>query len=153
VTVVETQPTEENSRGIDLGLEFYSSGSDANQYEFPRWFRKHEAKLANLQAKQAKAPKGSIARKIYAVRVARLHKKSAASRLDWQYQLAYKLFADCEVLFIEDLSLRNIIRRNKLKTDDTGNITTHGEAAKSGLNKSMTDAALGQFANILKWVA
>ena len=153
VTVVDIQPTEENSKGIDLGLEFYSSGSDGKQYEFPRWFRKHEAKLAKLQAKQADAPKGSAARKIYAVRVARLHKKIAASRLDWQYKLAYKLFADCDVLFIEDLSLRNIIRRNKLKTDDAGKITTNGQSAKSGLNKSMTDAALGQFAQVLKWVA
>lgn len=153
VTDVEIHPTEENSKGIDLGLEFYSSGSDGKQFEFPRWFRKHEAKLAKLQAKQVKAAKGSIARKIYAVRVARLHKKIAASRLDWQYKLAYKLFADCDVLFIEDLSLRNIIRRNKLKTDEAGKITTNGQAAKSGLNKSMTDAALGQFANVLKWVA
>jgi putative transposase len=153
VAVVEIQPTEENSKGIDLGLEFYSSGSDGKQYEFPRWFRKHEAKLAKLQAKQAKAEKGSAARKVYAVRVARLHKKIAASRLDWQYKLAYKLFADCDVLFMEDLSLRNIIRRNKLKTDAVGKITTNGQAAKSGLNKSMTDAALGQFANVLKWVA
>jgi putative transposase len=152
-SVVEIQPTEANSKGIDLGLEFYSSGSDGQQYEFPRWFRKHEAKLAKLQAKQAKASKGSIARKIYALRVAHLNKKIAASRLDWQYKLAYKLFSDCDVLFIEDLSLRNIIRRNKLKTDAAGNITTNGQAAKSGLNKSMTDAALGQFAQVLRWVA
>jgi putative transposase len=79
VSVVEIQPTEENSKGIDLGLEFYSSGSDGQQYEFPRWFRHHEAKLAKFQAQQAAAEKGSIARKIYAVRVARLHKKIAAS--------------------------------------------------------------------------
>jgi putative transposase len=153
VTGVEIHPTEENSKGIDLGLEFYSSGSDGKQYEFPRWFRKHEAKLVKLQAKQAKSPKGSIARKIYAVRVARLHKKIAASRLDWQFKLAHKLFADCDVLFIEDLKLGGLIRRNKLKTDDAGKITANGQAAKSGLNKSMTDAALGQFANVLKWVA
>jgi putative transposase len=51
------------------------------------------------------------------------------------------------------LSLRNLIRRNKLKTGVAGKITTNGQAAKSGLNKSMTDAALGQFANVLKWVA
>jgi putative transposase len=150
---VEIHPTEENSKGIDLGLEFYSSDSDGVQHEFPRWFRKHEAKLARLQAKQSKAKKGSAARKIYAIRVARLHKKIAASRLDWQYKLAYKLFEDCDVLFIEDLSLRNLIRKNKLKTDEHGKITTNGQAAKSGLNKSMTDAALGQFAQVLKWVA
>jgi putative transposase len=153
VTDVEIHPTEENSKGIDLGLEFYSSGSDGEQYEFPRWFRKHETKLAKLQAKQAKASKGSKARKVHAVRVAKLHKKVAASRLDWQFKLAHKLFSDCDVLFIEDLKLGGLIRRNKLKTDEAGKITTNGQAAKSGLNKSMTDAALGQFAQTLKWVA
>jgi putative transposase len=153
VSDVEIHPTKENSKGIDLGLEFYSSGSDGKQYEFPRWFRKHEVKLAKLQAKQAKAPKGSIARKIYAVRVAKLHKKIAASRLDWQFKLAHKLFEDCDVLFIEDLKLGGLIRRSKLKIDEAGKITTNGQAAKSGLNKSMTDAALGQFAETLKWVA
>jgi putative transposase len=153
VSDVEIHPTEQNSKGIDLGLEFYSSGSDGKQYEFPRWFRQHEAKLAKLQAKQANAPKGSKARKVYAVRVARLHKKIAASRLDWQFKLAHELFKDCDVLFIEDLALRNLVRKNKLKTDDEGKITANGQAAKSGLNKSMTDAALGQFAQVLKWVA
>jgi putative transposase len=77
----------------------------------------------------------------------------ARSRKDWQFKLAYKLFDDCDVIFIEDLALKNLIRRNQLKTDEDGKIMPNGQAAKSGLNKSMTDAALGQFAKILEWVA
>ena len=153
IEVVEIQPTEQNSKGIDLGLEFFASCSDGTQIEFPRWFRRLEEKIARLQAKKASKPHGSIARKILAVRIAWYQRKIARSRKDWQFKLAYKLFEDCQVIFIEDLALKNLIRRNKLKTDEGGKIMPNGQAAKSGLNKSMTDAALGQFVKILEWVA
>lgn len=153
VEVVEIQPTEQNSKGIDLGLEFFASCSDGVQVQFPRWFRRLEDKIAKLQAKKASKPHGSVARKILAVRIAWYQRKVARSRKDWQFKLAHKLFEDCQVIFIEDLALKNLIRRNKLKTDDDGKITQNGQSAKSGLNKSMTDAALGQFVKILQWVA
>lgn len=153
VEVVEIQPTKENSQGIDLGLEYFASCSDGSQIKFPRWFGKYEAKIAKLQSRQAKLPHGSVGRKILAVRIARLQRKVARSRQDWQFKTAYKLFFFCDVVFVEDLALKNLIRRNKLKTDAQGKITTNGQSAKSGLNKSMTDAALGQFVKILEWVA
>jgi putative transposase len=146
-------PTEQNSKGIDLGLEFFASCSDGTQVEFPRWFRQLEEKIARLQTQKASKPHGSMARKILAVRIAWYQRKVARSRKDWQFKLAYKLFEDCNVIFIEDLALKNLIRRNKLKTDEDGKIMPNGQAAKSGLNKSMTDAALGQFVKILEWVA
>ncbi len=151
--VVEIQPTEHNSKGIDLGLEFFASCSDRTQIEFPRWFRQLEEKIARLQVKKTSSPHGSISRKILALRIAWYQRKVARSRKDWQFKLAYKLFEDCDVIFIEDLALKNLIRRNKLKTDESGKITPNGQAASSGLNKSMTDAALGQFVKILEWVA
>ncbi|WP_264197150.1 RNA-guided endonuclease InsQ/TnpB family protein [Microseira wollei] len=151
--VVEIQPTEQNSKGIDLGLEFFASCSDGTQVEFPRWFRQLEEKMQGLQAKKARTPHGSIGRKILAVRIAWYQRSLARSRKDWQFKLAYKLFEDCQVIFIEDLALKNLIRRNQLKTNSDGKIMPNGQAAKSGLNKSMTDAALGQFVKILEWVA
>ncbi|MDJ0691422.1 MAG: zinc ribbon domain-containing protein [Xenococcaceae cyanobacterium MO_188.B32] len=44
-------------------------------------------------------------------------------------------------------------RRNKPKTDDSGNYISNGQSAKSGLNLSWNDAAFGQFFNILKFKA
>jgi putative transposase len=153
IEAIEIQPTELNSKGIDLGLEYFASCSNGVQIEFPRWFRRLKEKIAKLQAKKASKPHGGVARKILAVRIAWYQRKVARSRKDWQFKLAYKLFEDCSVIFVEDLALKNLIRRNKLKTDEEGKITQNGQAAKSGLNKSMTDAALGQFVNILEWVA
>lgn len=153
VEVAEIQPTEQNSKGVDLGLEYFSSDSDGVQHAFPRWFRRYEARIAKWQAKKAEMPHGDCRRRILAIRIARLQKKVARSRKDWQFKLAHKLFADCDVIFCEDLKLKNLIRRNKLKADIQGKVTTNNQAAKSGLNKSMTDAALGQFVQILEWVA
>ena len=58
---------------------------------------------------------------------------------------------------VEDLSIKNLTRRAKAKTDidSDGNLVylPNGQSAKSGLNKSMIDAAHGQFANVLRYVA
>jgi len=54
------------------------------------------------------------------------------------------------------LSLKNLTKRAKIKTDiEDGNLVylPNGQAAKSGLNKSMLDASHGQFATVLKYVA
>ena len=51
---------------------------------------------------------------------------------------------------------KNLTRRAKPKTDiENGNLVylPLGQSAKSGLNKSMLDAAHGQFATVLKYVA
>ncbi len=152
VVDVEIHPTEINSKGVDLGVEFFASCSDGIQVENPWWYRKLEKRIAKLQARKASKPHGSMARKVLAKRIAKLQTHIARSRLDWQYKTAYKLFSDCEVIFVEDLSLKNLIRRNKPKTEE-GKFIPNGQAAKSGLNKSMTDAALGQFVKVLKWVA
>jgi hypothetical protein len=54
------------------------------------------------------------------------------------------------------LSVKHLTRRAQPKTDiENGNLVylPNGQSAKSGLNKSMLDAAHGQFASVLKYVA
>jgi putative transposase len=46
-----------------------------------------------------------------------------------------------------------LIRRNKPKTDANGRYLPNGQSAKSGLNLSWSDAAFGQFFEILKYKA
>jgi putative transposase len=48
VSVVEIQPTEENSLGIDLGLENYVALSTGEMIEHPRFLRKSADRLAHL---------------------------------------------------------------------------------------------------------
>jgi putative transposase len=156
VTVAEIQPTAENSLGIDLGINNYAYLSNGERVENLRFLRKSAEKLARLQAKVANKIKGSKPWQIIKGKISKLHQFVARARLDFQFKTAHYLFGKCDVLVVEDLSIKNLTRRAKVKTDiDNGNLVylPNGQAAKSGLNKSMLDAAHGQFATVLKYVA
>ena len=56
---VEIVPTQENSLGVDAGLEYFMSASDETQIEPPKFYRKSEQRLGLLQAKREAKVKGS----------------------------------------------------------------------------------------------
>lgn len=156
VTVVEIQPTEENSLGIDLGITNYVYLSTGDRIENPRFLRKSAEKLARLQSKLANRVKNSKPWQIIKSKISQLHQFVVRARLDFQFKAAHELFDKCDVLIVEDLSIKNLTRRAQPKTDiENGNLVylPNGQAAKSGLNKSMLDAAHGKFASVLKYIA
>jgi len=156
VTVAEIQPTVENSLGIDLGITNYVYVSNGERVENPRLLRKSADNLSRLQAKLANRVKGSKPWKIIKGKISKLHQFVARARLDFQFKTAHKLFDKCDVLLVENLSLKNLTKRAQVKTDiEDGNLVylPNGQAAKRGLNKSMLDAAHGQFAAVIKYVA
>ena len=156
VTVAEIQPTEENSLGIDLGITNYVYLSTGERIENPRLLRKSAEQLARLQAKLANRVKNSKSWQIIKSKISKLYQFVARARLDFQFKAAHELFSKCDVLIVEDLSVKNLTRRTKPKTDiENGNLVylPNGQSAKSGLNKSMLDAAHGQFVTVLKYVA
>ncbi|MGD1703614.1 RNA-guided endonuclease InsQ/TnpB family protein [Dapis sp. BLCC M229] len=151
--VAEIQPTENNSKGIDLGLLHYAVTSDGEFIEVPKFFRLSEHRLSKLQMRLAKKPEHIIPWKILKSKIAKLHQLIAPQRLDWQFKLAYHLFSDCQVIFLEDLQIASLVRRCKAKLGDNGQFLPNGQSAKSGLNKSLQDAAFGQFVQVLEYVA
>ncbi len=153
VTVVEIQLTEENSLGIDLGVENYVTLSTGETVRHPRFFKESANRLAKLQKRLASKAKHSKSWRILKAKITKLHRRIARQRLDWQFKLAYWLLGKCDVLFVEDLKLKNLTRRAKPKISNDGEWLPNNQAAKSGLNKSMLDAAHGQFVQVLKWVA
>lgn len=153
VTVAEIQPTEENSLGIDLGVENYVALSTGETVQHPRFFKESANKLAKLQKRLASRVKHSKPWRILKAKIAKLHQRIARQRLDWQFKLAYWLLGKCDVLFVEDLKLKNMTRRAKSKISNDGEWLPNNQAAKSGLNKSMLDAAHGQFVQVLQFVA
>ena len=153
VEVAEIQPTWENSKGIDLGLLHYAVTSDGEFVKVPKFFRFSEHRLSKLQERLAKKPKYSKGWKTLKGKIAKLHQLIARQRLDWQFKLAYHLFSDCQVIFLEDLQIANLVRRTEAKLGDNGQFLPNGQSAKSGLNKSLQDAALGQFVQVLEYVA
>ncbi len=153
VAAVENQPTDENSIGIDLGVENYAVLSTGEMVEHPRFLQDWSIKLAKLQKRLVARKKHSRPWKILKSKIAKLHQHIARQRLDFQFKLAYGLFNKCDVLIIEDLKLKNLTRRAQPKIDKDGTWLPNNQRAKSGLNKSMLDAAHGQFIQVVKFVA
>jgi putative transposase len=140
-------PTLENSIGVDAGLEYFLACSDGTLVEPPKFFRRSEERLGALQAKREQRPKGSKARRKLNERIAKLHQRIAHQRRQFHFEQAGKLVERAEVIFVEDLKVANMGRRNKAKQADDGTFLPNGQAAKSGLNKSFADAGIAGFLN------
>lgn len=149
----DVEPTVDNSIGIDLGLEKFLADSEGEFEPIPQHFRKSEEKLARLQQKVSTAKKGSRARKLLVRKVAKLHQKIARQRKQFHCETAQKVLKRADVVFVEDLSVKNMSRRAKPKQDEAGKFLPNGQSAKSGLNKSIADAGWGQFVDILAFKA
>jgi putative transposase len=145
--VIEIVPTEANSLGIDAGLEYFIACSDGTMIEPPKFFRRAEGQLANLQVKRELRTKGGKARRKLNSRIALLHQRIARQRKQWHFEIAGKLVDKAEVIFVEALKVSNMSRRNKPKQDEDGTFLPNGQAAKSGLNKSFADAGIAGFLN------
>ena len=146
VTVVEIQPTAENSIGIDIKITIYAYLSNGEQAENQRLLRESSQKLARQRSKLASRVKGSKPGKILKGKIYKLAQFVARMRWDFPFKTPHKLFDKCDVWVVEDLSLKKRSKRAPVKTDiEDGNLVDlpKGQAAKSGLNKSILDAASG----------
>ncbi|MGH2412507.1 MAG: RNA-guided endonuclease InsQ/TnpB family protein [Microcystaceae cyanobacterium] len=146
-------PIWDNSIGIDLGLEKFLADLEGEFEPIAQHFRKSEAKLAKLQQKASAAKKGSRARKLLNRQVAKLHLHIARQRQQFHFETAGKILGQTDVVFVEDLKVKSMSRRVKLKQDESGKFIPNGQAAKSGLNKSIADAGWSQFIDILTFKA
>ncbi len=144
---VDIEPTDANSIGVDAGLEYFVACSDGELKEPPKFYRQSEEKQGLLQAKREARAKGSKARRKLNKRISRLHQQVARQRKQWHFELAGELVDQAEVIFVENLKVSNMARRNKPKQDEHGNFLRNGQSAKSGLNKSFADAGIAGFLN------
>ncbi len=109
---IKIKPTDSNSVGIDAGLEYFVACSDGDLKEPPKFYRQSEERLGELQAKREARKKGSKARRKLNKRIARLHQQIARQRRQWHFELANELVDKAEVIFIENLKVSNMARRN-----------------------------------------
>jgi putative transposase len=151
---IDIEPTEANSIGVDAGLEYFAACSDGTMVKPPKFYRQAEQRLAKLQAKRELRKKGSTARRKLGSRIAKLHQQIFRQRKQWHFELAGELVDKAEVIFVEDLKVSNMAKRNKPKQDVSaagrspeGNYLPNGQAASSGLNKSFADAGIASFLN------
>ena len=152
----EITPTWDNSLGMDAVLHEGDYLATSEGFKLPslKSFRKSQDKLASISKRKSTKKRGSKSRRKLAKKEGKLHQQIARARRDHAYNTAQALFnTGKKVFFHEKLNLAGLSQKNKAKTDETGRFLPNGQSAKSGLNKSWSDAAFGQFFNILKFKA
>ncbi|ELX6889625.1 transposase, partial [Salmonella enterica] len=100
--------------GIDVGLKDLFVTDTGFRSGNPRHTAKYAARLALLQRRLSKKAKGSKNRAKAHLKVARLHAKIADCRLDALHKATRKLINDNQVVCVESLKVRNMIRNPSL---------------------------------------
>ena len=137
--------------GIDLGIAHFLTTSAGEHVPNPRHLALAAEELAAAQQALARKKRGSNRRKQAVAKVARLHGTVRRQRLDHAHKAALSLVRSHDVIAHEQLAVRNMVRRAKpVPAPETpGQWLPNGAAAKTGLNKSIHDAAWSQFVSIL----
>ena len=113
-TEIEQLETIDKKVGVDVGLKEFAICSDGLRIENPKHFRKLEKRLAKLQKDLSKKQKGSNNRYKARLKVAKLHQKIADQRADFLNKLSTKLINENQVIVIEDLKVKNMVKNHKL---------------------------------------
>jgi putative transposase len=146
--------------GVDRGVVNPATDSSGRFYDFTPAekvkFERREKKRAQLQVRLARQKKGSKRRAKTKKAIAATHAKDKRLRLSAAHRIAQHvvnqaLGAGCKAIGLEDLQLSNMTRRANAKQDIDGGYLPNGQAAKSGLNKSMLGRGLGQLKALVEY--
>ena len=118
--------------GLDLGLKDFVITSDGDKFANNKYTKKYAKKLKAAQQHLSRKVKKSNRYIKQRTKVARIHKKIANSRMDNLHKVSTKLFKDYDLIIIEDLNVKGMVKNKKL-------------------SKHISDVAWGKFVTILTY--
>ena len=121
-----------NSIGLDYKSNDLFVDNQANEPDYPKFYRMYEQKLAFEQRKLSHMKKGSNNYYKQKLKVAKVHEKIANCRNDFLHKLSYLYAETYDYVFVEDLNMQTVSR------------FLH-------LGKSTSDNGFGMFRNMLNY--
>lgn len=103
-----------NTIGIDLGLKEFAITSDGETIPNPKCLARQQKKLARLQRELSRKTIGSSNYNKARIKVARHHEKIANQRKDFLQKLSTQIIRENDVICIEDLQVKNMVKNHKL---------------------------------------
>ena len=100
--------------GIDVGLTHFAITSDGSKFDNPKPLKKRAKNLKRKQQKLSRKVKGSNRRKKARRIVARVYERIANSRSDFQHKLSRKLVNENQVIIVENLAVKNMVKNHCL---------------------------------------
>ena len=115
-TDVEVEKLESTNKnvGIDLGIKDFAITSDEISIENPKYLQKSLNKLAILQRKLSRKPKGSSNRNKARIKIAKLFEKISNQREDFLQKLSTELIKEYDIICMGDLEVKNMIKNHRL---------------------------------------
>ena len=99
---------------IDMGLTDFIVTSENQAIKNPKHFKKLERRLKLWQRRLSRKEKGSNNYKKWSKKVAKLHEKITNAKNDFLHKLSRKLIDENQVIIIENLNIKGLIKNKKL---------------------------------------
>lgn len=129
---IEELPKTNKKVGIDLGLIDFVITSDNKKYKNNRYIKKYSRELKKAQQHLSRKEKGSNGFEKQKLKVAKIHEKIASCRLDTLHKVSKELVESYDLISIEDLNVKGMIKNPKL-------------------SKHIADVSWGNFVNLLQY--
>ena len=107
-------PASPNQIGLDLGITTLIALSNGEKIVNPKTFKAKRRKLRKAQKALSRKKKGSNNRHKARLKVAKVHAEISDARNDFLHKLTTRLVRENQVIAVEDLSVKNLIKNRKL---------------------------------------